>query len=103
MLAKHVKYRKDEIPGRPSRPVTDHNYTSKNGIWTINLNDNIQREKIFHLKQQENRNKEVVIRLAAEGQESRRLIEKKNVHIEREADWFKNKSIHETDVNASKT
>ena len=39
MPAKHVKYREDEIPGRPSRPITDHNYTSRIGI----TNDQLKR------------------------------------------------------------
>ena len=89
MLAKHVKYREDEIPDRPSRPITDHNYTSRIGISTINSNDNIQRKKNFHLKQQEIRNKEAAIRLAAEEQEARRIIEDQNAHIEREAERFR--------------
>ena len=103
MLAKHVRYREDEIPGRPHITDAQRNYTSRVGISTINSSDNIQRKKNFHLQQQEIRNKEAAIRLAVEEQAARHIIDEQNANAERESNRIRQENLRILNEDSSRS
>ena len=101
MLTKHAKYREDEIPGKPSHTGAVHNYTSRVGISTIYSNDNIQRKKNFQRQQQEIRNREAAIRLAAEEQQAKQIVNDQNAYME--SRHISNETSNDSNTNVLET
>ena len=103
MIAKHVRYREDEFPGKPFQSNDANNFTSRVGVSVINSNGNTLRRKNFQQQQQEIRNREAASRLMAEEQEARRIIDENNAYVENQNKATTNEEYNQMNGNISET